>query len=164
MTSITPNSKESDVAGAIEIINLLSDKDAYNKRLVELRTITAGADAKLKEAQELREKYEAAHKMVADASARLSEHKQRGDALDAKESVLEGREKAVVRSEQELAAKLKRDADSFTERDKTVKAKEAHATARMDSADRREARLDAREADIERRETKMREIARSLSE
>jgi hypothetical protein len=100
LDTITPNSTPKDVNGVVEIIKLLSDADAYSKRLTEITTALGKYNAEaLKAHQEGREKVRA---MLAEFGPMLEQSKQRQIELDAREARLDAREQSVAAREKML--------------------------------------------------------------
>lgn len=164
MTNLTPKSSEDDIPGVVEIIKLLSDSDAYNNRLAELRGLAATADSKLADAKALADKYAAATGMVADATRLLAEHQRRGEELASRDDVLSAREEAHKTAVLEHQAGVKAAAAAHGEREQAVVGKENEADSKAAELAVLEQSLKQREASIAAREAKMREIARSFAE
>jgi hypothetical protein len=75
-------------AKAAELIALLSDSEAYNKRLAELRGVAAAANSKLAEATAFREQHAQADRLLKDAQALLAKQAVREQELNNAEADL----------------------------------------------------------------------------
>jgi chromosome segregation ATPase len=91
------NDLDPDLAAAVErTLQLLSDPNAFNRRLAELRGIAASADNKLAEVRAMNQRAADADKVMKDAMALLAKQAEREQAITSRETSLSDREERLA--------------------------------------------------------------------
>lgn len=139
MISLIGNSRPEDTNGVVEIIKLLSDGPAYQKRFDEIKQMAEVAEKKLRDGRQLEEKYNNAERMLADATALLAKHKTREAGLNSREEAVAARESAVDRTESQMKDRHQAADHALSQREDAVSSRErdverAEATIKAASA------------------------------
>lgn len=164
MISLTANSRPEDNNGVVEIIKLLSDGAAYQKRFDEIKQMAEVAEKKIRDARQLEEKYANAESMMADAAALLAKHQEREAQLGAREEAVIARERGLADAEGAAKEHRQQAAEDMSKRENDVSVRERDAQAMEKSLAKATKKLDDDRADFDAKVTKHREHARAMLE
>jgi hypothetical protein len=116
-------------ARAAELVAMLSDSDAYQKWLSEMRGIIASADGKLAAATAAEAKSANAQKLLRDATALLETQQARDQALADKDADLHERESALAAKAKATDEEHARQQANLAVRARLLDAREEHLTS-----------------------------------